>query len=187
MGRPKLLLPWHGTSILGHLLAQWRELGVEQLAIVRAADDPLLLAESDRLGFPREQVIDNHAPELGMFHSIRTAARWTGWMPSLNHWALVLGDQPHLQPATLRRLLKHSAAHPAQVCQPSRGGHARHPVVLPAEVFQRIPESPANDLKEFLATYPQAVACCESDDPGLDLDLDRPEDYLKALEIASVA
>jgi len=34
MGRPKLLLPWHGTTILGHLIQQWKRLSVEQIAVV---------------------------------------------------------------------------------------------------------------------------------------------------------
>ena len=27
MGEPKLLLPWRGTTVIGHLISQWRELG----------------------------------------------------------------------------------------------------------------------------------------------------------------
>src|SRR3989442_11142538 len=37
MGQPKLLLPWGNTSILGHLIAQWRGVGAEQIAVVTAA------------------------------------------------------------------------------------------------------------------------------------------------------
>src|SRR5438874_1514761 len=28
MGRPKMLLPWGNTTVLGHLVAQWQALGV---------------------------------------------------------------------------------------------------------------------------------------------------------------
>ena len=34
MGRPKLLLPWGDTSIIGHLLGQWRGLGARPIAVV---------------------------------------------------------------------------------------------------------------------------------------------------------
>ena len=81
-------------------------------------------------------------------------------------------------------MLDFSAAHPAKVCQPARRGHGRHPVLLPKAVFRRMAGSTAATLKEFLAAKPRQVALCELDDPGLDLDIDRPEDYEKALRFA---
>ena len=34
MGRPKLLLPWRDTTVIGAILRQWRELGAAQIAVV---------------------------------------------------------------------------------------------------------------------------------------------------------
>jgi CTP:molybdopterin cytidylyltransferase MocA len=96
----------------------------------------------------------------------------------------VLGDQPHLQPQTLRQVLYFSAAHPAKVCQPARRGHGRHPVLLPKSVFRQLAGSKARTLKGFLNVRPRIVALCERDDPGLDLDIDRPEDYERAVLFA---
>ena len=52
MGRPKLLLPWGDTSIVGHLIRQWHLLGAEQIAIVCRAGDKPLTDELNRLDFP---------------------------------------------------------------------------------------------------------------------------------------
>jgi molybdenum cofactor cytidylyltransferase len=185
MGRPKLLLPWNKTSVLGHLIEQWRALGAEQIAVVCAPGDVAIRAELDRLGFAEENRIGNPAPERGMFSSIQCAAQWPGWQASLTHWAIVLGDQPHLQPQTLRRVLEFSASLPARVCQPARRGHGRHPVLLPKALFQQLAASTAPTLKEFLATRPGEVALCEVEDPGMEVDIDRPEDYDKAVDLAS--
>jgi molybdenum cofactor cytidylyltransferase len=184
MGRPKLLLPWGGTSVLGHLIAQWQALGAKQITAVCAPGDEAIQAEMDRLGFPAQNRIANPAPERGMFSSIQCAAQWPGWQADLTHWAIVLGDQPHLQPQTLRRVLDFSAAQPAQVCQPARRGHGRHPVLLPKPVFCQLAASTAPTLKEFLAARPGEVALCEVDDPGMEVDLDRPEDYEEARKMA---
>jgi molybdenum cofactor cytidylyltransferase len=78
MGRPKLLLPWGGTTVLGHLIAQWRALQAGQITVVCAADGPVP-AELDRLAFAAENRIVNPHPEQGMFSSIQCAARWPGW------------------------------------------------------------------------------------------------------------
>ena len=183
MGRPKLLLPWGQTSVLGHLLEQWHSLGARQVAAVLGAADLGLARELDRLGFSAKNRIVNETPELGMFSSVRCAARWAGWAPPITHWAIVLGDQPHLRRATLQALLALSANHSESVCQPARGGRRRHPVLLPRTVFVELSSSSAVDLKDFLAPY--GIKTFESDDPGLDLDIDRPEDYQKALALSA--
>src|SRR5438445_11873713 len=76
MGQPKLLLPWGGTTVLGHLIEVWSQLGAKQLAIVISGTDCLINTELDRLNFPVSNRIVNSNPEQGMFSSIRYAARW---------------------------------------------------------------------------------------------------------------
>jgi molybdenum cofactor cytidylyltransferase len=184
MGRPKLLLPWGKTSVLGHLIGQWQDLRAKQVSVVCALGDQAIQAELDRLAFPAGNRIINPAPERGMFSSIQCAARWPGWQGELTHWAIVLGDQPHLQRQTLRQVLDFSAAHPASPCQPARHGHGRHPVLLPRCVFRQLAASKARTLKGFLAATPRRIARFELDDLGLDLDIDRPEDYRRAVRLA---
>ncbi|MCL5099468.1 MAG: nucleotidyltransferase family protein [Candidatus Omnitrophica bacterium] len=183
MDKPKMLLPWGATSVIGHLIAQWRRLKVEQLAVVCGSVDLQLQTELDRLDFPAANRILNPAPERGMFSSIRCAARWTGWGAGLTHWAIALGDQPHLRPATLSGLLEFGAAHPEAICQPSYLEHARHPVLIPKSPFKELAESPHETLKDFLKIERFEVMCFEVDDPGLDLDIDQPADYERALQL----
>ena len=180
MGKPKLLLPWGKTSVLGHLIGEWRALQAKQIAVVCAPGDLAIQVELDRLGFPARNRINNPAPDRGMFSSIQCAAQWPGWKAALTHWAIILGDQPHLQRQTLQRVLDFSAAHPGRVCQPARQGHGRHPVLLPKKQFHQLAASTADTLKEFLAAEAPQAVLCEMDDPGLNMDIDRPEDYEQA-------
>ena len=53
--------------------------------------------------------------------------------------------------------------------------------MLPKTAFRQVAASTAVTLKQFLDTTPRRIALCELDDPGLDLDIDRPEDYRRAL------
>jgi len=183
MGRPKLLLPWRDSSILGDAIQLWRSLGVEHLAVAHAVDDDPMEKELDRLGLTSDQRIPNPFPDQGMFSSIQAAARWGGWRKDLTRWAIVLGDQPRARPATLRSLLDFSARQPSVICQPSRRGRPRHPVVLPSLTFASLAGSKAKDLKEFLS--PLSRALMESDDEGLDLDVDTPADYRAAVAMES--
>jgi len=119
-----------------------------------------------------------------MFSSIQAAARWAGWRPGISHWSIALGDQPLVQTDTLRQLIAFAAQRPGLVCQPAHHGRGRHPVILPQSVFAGLADSPANNLKEYLAADPARLARCEMEDAGLDVDLDNPEDYARALQLA---
>ena len=177
MGRPKLLLPWHNTTVIGELLMQWREIGAAQIVIVLRTNDIELAAELHRLNFPQTDRIENPQPERGMFSSIVCAAHWNGWWQEISHWAIVLGDQPHLRPATLRQLLEFSAQNREAICQPTFGGRTRHPVVLPRQAFVELKNTGATTLKEFLNLTTVPRVQCAVDDNGLSLDMDTPEDY----------
>ncbi len=181
MGRPKLLLPWGATSVLGHLISLWTSLGAHQIGIVCRAGDSSLNSELDRRGLPTSNRIINRESDGGMFSSIQCAASWSGWIEELTHWAIVLGDQPHLRPETLSMLLQSARINPRKVVQPALAGRAKHPVLLPKDSFLQIGGSACATFKEFLLKSPALL--CELDDPGLALDIDWPEDYRRALEM----
>src|SRR5579884_1733054 len=182
MGRPKMLLPWGQTSVLGQQIELWAKISASQITVICAADDSAIQAELDRLGFPAANRIFNPEPARGMFSSIQCADQWTGWQPALTHWAIALGDQPHLKLSTLRTLVDFARQHPAKICQPAFSGHARHPVVLPASGFKSLAVSRAHSLKDFLQDNASLVELVTVDDPGLELDLDGPSDYESALK-----
>ena len=176
MGRQKLLLPWGEGTVLSHIFEQWRRL-VEQVAVVHGSNE-WIVREMDRLRIAAAQRIENPEPERGMFSSIQCAALWAGWKKELTHFVLVLGDQPHLRETTLRELLEFSRRNPDKVCQPKWKGRPKHPVVLPRPVFLGVHTTHATDLKQFLQGRPRELV--QLNDPGLELDLDYPEDYEKA-------
>ena len=163
--------------MLWHLIQQWTALGARQIAVVCAGADQGIGTELDRLGFPASNRVLNPDPERGMFSSVQCAAGWDGWKPELTHLVVTLGDQPHLSETTLRTLLEFSAAHPDRICQPLRRGRRRHPVVLPTAAFNALQNTSAQNLKEFLERHAGECAGFESNDHGLDLDLDTPNDY----------
>ena len=181
MGRPKLLLPWGDATILAHLLGKWNNLGAAQICIVCSASNVELLAAIDKLGFPSQNLLFNPIPEAGMFASIQCAARWTGWQPDLTHWAISLGDQPQVKTDTLQSFLKFAFDNPDSICQPSRNGRPRHPVILPRRWFCELSNPQETTLKNFLQARESFRKLLPADDEGLDVDLDTPEDYQRAV------
>ncbi len=184
MGRPKLLLPWRDTTVIGEILRQWRELGAAQIAVVLRPDDAPLAAELAQLDFSARDRIENPQPERGMFSSIVCAANWPGWKQEISSWAITLGDQPHLNAGTLRQLLAFHSAHAGAICQPEFDGHTRHPVILPRAAFALLKGSRAATLKDLLKQIPVPRVQCAMTDAGLALDMDTPDDY-KQLKVST--
>jgi molybdenum cofactor cytidylyltransferase len=178
MGRPKLLLRWGETTIIGHLIHQWRSLGASSIRVVIAQGNEAVTRELDRLGVPAADRIVNPEPEQGMFSSIQCAAREVTRAGSETHFTVVLGDQPQLRLATLRHLVEFAAGSTTEVCQPSRLGRPKHPVVLSRTSFENLAQSPLNTLKDAISSLP--VSLCECEDPGLEADIDTPGDYERA-------
>ncbi len=182
MGRPKLLLPWGDTTVLGQIVDQWRSLGARQIGVVCAPGDAPILAEIEAR--PGIHPIENQNMGSGMFGSILSAASWQGWQSDLTHWVIVLGDQPHLKLTTLRQLLNVATEHQDVVCQPQYQGRFAHPVIMPKSVFLELLQMQHETLKDFLLAH--RVVGCPCDDGGVALDIDWPEDYLRALSLAGL-
>ncbi|HEV2319475.1 MAG TPA: NTP transferase domain-containing protein, partial [Verrucomicrobiae bacterium] len=178
---PKLLLPWGATTVVGHIISQWRKLGASQIAVVLRANDLSLTVEMDRLNVPQSDRIINPQAERGMFSSIRCAANWNGWHDNLDSFAIALGDQPQLRLRMLRDLLACHSEHPDRLCQPEFEGRGRHPVLLPRRVFNELKQTTAETFKDFLKLIPASSVQCPINDITLSLDLDTPEDYIKAM------
>ena len=181
MGKPKMTLPWGGTTILGRLISQWTAVGTTQLAVVIRPDAVEIQSELDRLHFPQENRIPNPNAKQGMFSSIQCAANWPAWDDHLKAFALVLGDQPHLQQQTLEQLRDFAAQHKTLICQPELDRRARHPVFLPRPIFCELQVTVAETLKDFLSEKADISRTVGINDPGLLLDLDKPADYEQAV------
>ena len=179
MGTCKLLLPWDGKTVLTHLLDQWRIAGAAQIApVIDPSNQPLRKALA-HAGFSPSDWIENRAPQLGMFSSLQEASRWTGWLSTLTHWIISLGDQPHIQTSTLRVLLNAARENPTHICQPALNGHTAHPIILPASNFRELAQNNVPDLRTYIRTREALRLRVAVEDAGVSRDLDTPEDYAR--------
>lgn len=179
MGTCKLLLPWGEKTILTYLLDQWRTTGAAQIApVIDPSNQPLRKALA-HAGFSSSDWIENRAPHLGMFSSLQEASRWTGWLSTLTHWIISLGDQPHIQISTLRLLLDAARENPTHICQPALNGRTAHPIILPASNFRELAQNDIPDLRTYIRTREAFRLRVAVKDSGVSRDLDTPEDYTR--------
>jgi molybdenum cofactor cytidylyltransferase len=181
MGAPKLCLPWKDTTILGHLLSQWREAGAENILVIHPPDPQApVVAELDRLNVPASQRTPTLAFERGMMGSVVTAAGRATQDPTLTHLVIALGDQPHLRPETLRDFLQLCAASTGKIVRILHDGKPGHPIALPASLCPDLSKTSCATLRDFLGQPNRPVVDLTSPDSGVLLDIDTPDDYAHA-------
>ena len=177
MGTCKLLLPWGEKTILTHLLDQWRITGAAQIApVIDPSNQPLRKALR-HAGLSPSDWIENPSPQLGMFSSLQEASRWTGWLSTLTHWIISLGDQPHIETSTLWVLLNAARENPTRICQPALNGETAHPIILPGSNFRELAQNDVHDLRTYIRRQEPFRLRVPVEDAGVSGDLDTSQDY----------
>lgn len=180
MGRPKLLLPFGGSTVVGSLIQALRAGGISEIVLVTAPGDEALRAWGEAAGV---RVAVNPEPERGMLSSIIEGIAALGGAAELARRGAPLlvapADLPALSPATVSAVLR--AAAPLAVA--SYRGRRGHPLRISPEL---IPEIESLDLsvglRELLDRHPAGVREIEVDDPGAVRDVDTPEEYQSLVE-----
>ena len=179
MGRPKLLLPYGQSTIVGALAAALRAGGASPVVIVAAHGDTELQDQARAFG---ALVAVNPDPERGMLSSIReglAALGGTGRLAQRGEVMLVApADLPALRPGTVAELLWRRAAAGAPLAVPTWRGQRGHPLAIAPDLLPEIDTlDPAIGLKQLLEHHAAAVLEVPVDDPGAVRDVDTPEDY----------
>jgi molybdenum cofactor cytidylyltransferase len=168
MGRPKLLLPFRGGTVVGSLVRALRLGGVSGIVLVTAPDDEALRAWAAEAGV---RTAVNPDPERGMLSSIQAGIALISKAEPL---LVCPADLPALRPETVAAVLAAAGESPLTVatCRGRRG----HPLVIAPGLIPEIGTLHAGiGLRELLDRH--AVREVEVDDPGAIRDVDTPEEY----------
>ncbi|HEV3077387.1 MAG TPA: nucleotidyltransferase family protein [Thermoanaerobaculia bacterium] len=189
MGRPKLLLPYGDSTVLGSLAGALRVAGVSPIVLVAAANDAEVrawcaaaIAVAATAAAGGLMVALNAAPERGMLSSILAGLAALGGAGRLAGGRATLlvcpGDLPALRPETVVELLRRREAAGAGLAVPVHRGRRGHPLaVAPALIPEIEALDPGRGLRQLLDLHPGELLTVEVDDPGCVADLDTPEDY----------
>ncbi len=163
-------------SMKGHSLFEWTLGAYAGLPLLRrclvlgpASRDADLAQAATIRGW---EVAHNPDPDAGLSSS------WRAGLDTLADDAtgvlLALGDMPAPRPETLHAILDAVALDPARALRPVHGGEPGHPVYLPRSVLPKLvaAEGDLGARKLLPALEPFHL---ESADPGVILDLDRPD------------
>lgn len=175
MGRPKLLLPFGESTLVGSVVAALRGGGVEEIVLVIAAGDEDLRAWAEETGVT---VAVNPDPDRGMLSSIQEGVAALGGTDVL--LLVSPADLPNLHAETVALLIRRMKETGAPLGLPVHNGKRGHPLAIAPAL---IPEIGTLDLeiglKQLRDRHEAELLEVEVGDAGVVEDVDTPEDYAR--------
>lgn len=184
MGRPKLLLPFRGTSLVGAVVEALRQAGADPIVLVASSQRQDLLDWARDTGLAAAL---NPEPGRGMLSSIREGIAALGGAAALARAGEVLlvcpADLPALRAETVGELLRRQDEAEAPLAVPVFRGKRGHPLAIAPELIPEIDTlDPDVGLRQLLERHAAEVLEVEVGDEGAVEDVDTPEDYARLMD-----
>lgn len=161
----KPLFPFGGSSLIRHTIDNFRPFCHRIIVVGGHCFDEL---QEHLLGQSSIEVYFNPDYEQGMFSSVK----WGLSQVQGRRCFLIPGDMPLISGDLLGRMLASSG----DVVLPSFNRQSGHPVLLDSRLIPAIlAAAPDSTLRSILQGQPRYYL--ETNDPGVLLDVDTPEDY----------
>lgn len=178
MGRPKLLLPWGGATVIEQVLRALREGGCRRTVVVARRDDTALAEVVRRhealLVAPEQEPPDMRASVEHALQAIRETCQPTAG----DAWLLTPADHPTLQAAWVAQLIAAQHAQPDRMIVPTHAGRRGHPVLFPWPLAEEVFRLPADvGINELLRRQQERICEVPIDSSDVLADLDTREDY----------
>ena len=182
MGRPKLILPLGGGTLIARVVSALRAGGAAVVVVVAPRPET---AGADALA---RQAIDAGAvvvaPEVqppDMRASFECGLAFLDGREAVVATVLLApGDSPGITAALVKRVLEQALVNPSRIVVPTHAGQRGHPIALPWARAREVRDLPAGvGINALVAARPELVVELVADDPGVVADLDTPEDYAR--------
>lgn len=175
LGTPKQLLPYRGTTLLGATLEVARGAGFDQLIVTLGG---AAQAVQDTVSMDGVDVVTVDEFGTGCSASLRVALGRVH--PDAAGIVLMLGDQPEVDTALVRRLLTEASGSPVTVCRYTDG--IGHPFWLSRSVFGELAQL-HGDKGIWKLIESGSVGVHElAVDGTVPLDVDTWDDYRRLVE-----
>jgi molybdenum cofactor cytidylyltransferase len=177
MGKPKLLLPWGETTVLGRVVSTFAAAGVTDMIVVTGGAREQIegMVTELAINFPIRAVYNPEFEHGEMLSSIQAGL---AAMNSQASAALIgLGDQPQVLEETVRGICTAFILTKALLVIPSYQNRRGHPWLAARPLWSSILAQPSSSTpRDFLNTYAGQVEYISADRSILK-DLDTPADY----------
>jgi len=175
MGQPKQLLPIGDRPAIVHCLACITGAGIDDIVVVTGHGGE---AVRQAIRDFSATVTENLQPSTGMAGSVRAALSVVD--PCAEGVLIYPCDHPLVNPATLRGMLRAYAGWPESIIVPRYLGRNGHPSIFPRSILGEL--RPGVTLRDILWKHPDRVIRFDTDDEGVILGMNTPEEYQVVLD-----
>ncbi len=177
MGTQKLLLPYAGGTVIGHIAGQIARSGVDRIvAVTRPGASGIAKA----LSGVRLEIVTNPEADGDMLSSVRCGLRA---LPDEGEGFLVaLGDQPGITAELIDRMIAAFGATGRGIVLPTHEHHRGHPILFAARYRREVvTRFDGRGLRGLPTEHDGDVLELPESGPAVLSDMDYPEDYRRAL------
>lgn len=176
MGRPKMILPWGNTTVLGKVIETVYQSGIEDVLIVTGG--ARVEVESIATSYKTQTTHNENFRYEEMLTSIQLGIR--GQKAQSEATLICLGDQPQVEERCVRSIFEAFQKTKSSIIVPSYQMRRGHPWLIGKNLWDEIlqmhtPES----MRDFLNKHKTDIHYVEYETTSILQDLDTPEDYMK--------
>ncbi|NPV55698.1 MAG: nucleotidyltransferase family protein [Anaerolineae bacterium] len=179
MGTPKLLLPWHGRTIIKTIVTILEQAQLVEKVIVLGSHRRQI--QDELVGANFKQIINPKYRDGDMLKSIQYGIRALD--ESTNAALIILGDQPTLSSDIISLEIELAGVTEKNIIIPSYQMKRGHPWLIKRPLWQEILElrSPYT-LRDVINRHDNDIHYLITDDPHVLRDVDTPEAYQSLLD-----
>lgn len=179
MGQPKMLLPWGETTVLGQVLRTLQESGLEEILVVRGAEEEKIANIATAHG--AHSVFNPDFARGEMLSSLQVGLRALEANAKVEAALVCLGDQPQVQVRSVQQVIEHFLASHSGLVVPSYRMRRGHPWLVERHFWGEILAMPPTETaRDFLERHAAEIEYVNVPGPDVLSDLDTPDDYLKS-------
>lgn len=178
MGKPKLILPWGSTTVLGQVVATFASAGIGDILVVTGGARQLVERLVTQLAqkFPIRMI---HNPDYEHGEMLSSILVGLAGLGSESSAALIgLGDQPQVEVETVRRICTTFNETKSPLVIPSFQGHRGHPWLVARSLWPEILALSHTHAtaRQFLSAHSSQIQYVTANENTLK-DLDTLEEY----------
>src|SRR5258706_2991747 len=174
MGRPKALLPVGESSFIERIVKSLRAAQIEKIFVVLGHNAAALEKKIRHLPVT---ILQNPDYKLGQLSSLVVALRALEG-ENVDGILLHLVDHPFIDPRLVARMVERFCESKQPIVVPVYKGRRGHPVIFSRRLFGELAAAPLDQgAKSVVRAHAAETLEVETEDEGITLDIDTPEDY----------
>jgi molybdenum cofactor cytidylyltransferase len=178
MNRIKQLLPFQGKTLLGQVIENAGRSSLSEVIVVLGRYADKIQRVIDFASFSRVRIIINQNWDKGLSSSLKAglaavSGNCAGAM-------CILGDQPLINLEVIEAIISKFQETKAPLVIPTCGGRRGNPVLIHRSLFRRLHGLTGDEgARVLFQEYSEQIAEIEVHNPGIHLDIDTWQDYLR--------